>query len=286
LEVPAHRRNRKARKRELSWCVANADKAPHVGWLREVYYHQGKLALEVGDQAKAQEYLRRSGYEDFDRPITLITPFSEETATGHAFAPRRISQIVPGRVYALSGFEFTEYYFIVSDNRRELIGIDAGTRPDSAKAAYEALQAYAPGLPELTTVFITHSLTLGSHWWAHILPRAKPSLEILREKQLRRNCPRQTLVSFSAGGFSENALISTMCASFKPDITIDRTIRTSATGSRTCRGSNISLAPTRQRSWSITSACPNVSLARLHKESPGLPPEPILPTPADHDHDV
>src|SRR5205807_3742184 len=27
------------------------------------------------------------------------------------------------------------------------------------KAAYEALQAYAPGLPELTTVFITHS-----HW--------------------------------------------------------------------------------------------------------------------------
>jgi glyoxylase-like metal-dependent hydrolase (beta-lactamase superfamily II) len=33
------------------------------------------------------------------------------------------------------------------------------TRPDSAKAAYEALRAYAPNLPELTTVFITHS-----HW--------------------------------------------------------------------------------------------------------------------------
>ena len=68
-----------------------------------------------------------------------MTPFSEEVASGHTFAPRRISEIVPGRVYALSGFEFTEYYFVVSDDRRELIGIDAGTRPDSAKAAYEAL---------------------------------------------------------------------------------------------------------------------------------------------------
>jgi glyoxylase-like metal-dependent hydrolase (beta-lactamase superfamily II) len=66
---------------------------------------------------------------------------------------------VPGRVYALSGFEFTEYYFVVSDDRQELIGIDAGTRPDSAKTAYEALRAYAPNLPELKTVFITHS-----HW--------------------------------------------------------------------------------------------------------------------------
>jgi alkyl sulfatase BDS1-like metallo-beta-lactamase superfamily hydrolase len=30
--------------------VANADKAPHVGWLREVYYHQGKLAIEDGEK--------------------------------------------------------------------------------------------------------------------------------------------------------------------------------------------------------------------------------------------
>ena len=50
-----------------------------------------------------------------------MTPFSEEVASGHTFAPRRISEIVPGRVYALSGFEFTEYYFVVSDDRRELL---------------------------------------------------------------------------------------------------------------------------------------------------------------------
>jgi glyoxylase-like metal-dependent hydrolase (beta-lactamase superfamily II) len=66
---------------------------------------------------------------------------------------------VPGRLYVLTGFEFTEYYFVVSDDKRELIGIDAGTRPDSAKAAYEALQTQIPGLPPLTTIFITHA-----HW--------------------------------------------------------------------------------------------------------------------------
>src|SRR5262245_55609 len=148
-----------AAKAELGWCLENADKAPHAGWLREIYYHLGKLAAADGEQSQAQDYLRRSGYKDFERPITLTTPFSEEAAFGHTFAPRRISEIVPGRVYVLSGFEFTEYYFVVSDDRQELIGIDAGTRLDSAKTAYEALRTYAPDLPELTTVFITHS-----HW--------------------------------------------------------------------------------------------------------------------------
>src|SRR6266480_4617948 len=112
-ELPGVFHQRKAAEAKLAWCVENADKAPHVGWLREVYYHLGKLALAEGEQVKARDYLRRSGYKDFERPITLITPFSEEVASGHAFAPRRISEIVPGRVYALSGFEFTEYYFVV-----------------------------------------------------------------------------------------------------------------------------------------------------------------------------
>src|SRR6267378_892415 len=105
-ELPGVFNQRKAAAAELDWCVDNADKAPHAGWLREVYYHLGKLALAEGEKAKAQDNLRRSGYKSFDSPITLITPFSEDVATGHAFAPRRIAEIVPGRVYALSGFEF------------------------------------------------------------------------------------------------------------------------------------------------------------------------------------
>src|SRR4030095_3329470 len=146
-KLPGYFHQRKAAQTELAWCLEHADKAPHPGWLREVYYHLGKLALDDGNTAKAQEYLRRSGYTDFDHPITLATPFSEEKTSGHAFAPRRITEIVPGRVYALTGFEFTEYYFVVSKDRNQLIGIDAGTRPDFAKGAYEALQSFAPGLP-------------------------------------------------------------------------------------------------------------------------------------------
>src|SRR5215471_13455573 len=153
-EIPGFFGQRKAAREELTWCVENIDKAPHAGWLREVCFHLAKLERDEGDQAKAQDYLRRSGYTDFDRSITLATPFSEEWISGHTFVPRHIAEIVPGRVYGLSGFEFTEYYFVVSEDRHELIGIDAGTRPDSAKTAYEALRAYAPGLPALTTVFI------------------------------------------------------------------------------------------------------------------------------------
>src|SRR6267143_1611090 len=158
-QLPGFFHQRQAAQDDLTWCAANIDQAPNVGWLREVYFHLGKLALAGGDQIKAKDYLRQSGYQGFDKPVVLTTPFSEDTLSGHAFASRRIAEIIPGRVYALSGFEFTEYYFVVSDDRRELIGIDAGTRADSAKTAYEALRTYAPNLPELTTIFVTHS-----HW--------------------------------------------------------------------------------------------------------------------------
>jgi len=158
-QFPAFFHQRQVAEDDLKWCVVNIAKAPDIGWLREVDFRLGTLALANGDQVKAQDYLRESGYPNFDKPVVLTTPFSEDTFSGHAFVSRRITEIIPGRVYALSGFEFTEYYFVVSDDRRELIGIDAGTRADSAKTAYEALRAYAPKLPELTTIFITHS-----HW--------------------------------------------------------------------------------------------------------------------------
>ena len=231
-ELPGFFHQRKAAQDELAWCLENADKAPHAGWLREVYYHLGKLALADGEQAKAQDYLRRSGYKGFDRPITLITPFSEDVASGHNFSPRRIAEIVPGRVYALSGFEFTEYYFVVSDDGRQLIGIDAGTRPDSAKAAFEALRAYAPGLPELTTVFITHAHWdhVGGHSYfralnprLHFYARSNCSEEVEREL----NAP----AIFDKRFFGERFNLDDV-RSFKPDVTIDRRTELRVGGTR------------------------------------------------------
>ena len=231
-ELPGIFRQRGAAEAALRWCVENANKAPHAGWLREVYYHLGKLANAAGDQAKAQDYLQRSGYKDFGRPITLITPFSEETATGHTFAPRRISEIVPGRVYALSGYEFTEYYFVVSDDKRELIGIDAGTRPDSAKAAYEALRAYAPGLPELTTIFFTHSHWdhVGGHsYFRSVNPRARFYARSNYGEELARELSAPD--TFGKQFFGDRYRLEDV-RSFKPDVTIDRQTELKIGGTR------------------------------------------------------
>ena len=220
-EIPGFFGQRKAAREELTWCVDNIDKAPNTGWLREVYYHLAKLAHSEGNQAKAQDYLRRSGYTDFDHPITLATPFSEDRASGHAFAPRRIAEIVPHRVYALSGFEFTEYYFVVSKDGHELIGIDAGTRPDFAKGAYEALQAYALGLPPLTTVFVTHAHWdhVGGHaYFRSLTPRpqfyGRGNYQEEFEKEF--NGPDIFAKQFFGERFSSEDVLS-----YKPDITID-----------------------------------------------------------------
>jgi glyoxylase-like metal-dependent hydrolase (beta-lactamase superfamily II) len=236
-EVPGFFNQRKAAREELTWCVDNIDKAPHTAWLREVYYHLAKLARSEGDQAKAQDYLRRSGYTGFDNPITLATPFSEDTASGHAFAPRRIAEIIPHRVYALSGFEFTEYYFVVSKGGNELIGIDAGTRPDFARGAYEALKAYAPGLPPLTTVFVTHAHWdhVGGHsYFRGLNPRPKFYGRGNYQEEFDRqfNAPDTFAKQFFGERFRFEDLWS-----YKPDIPVDN--RTDLN----IGGSNIELIP-------------------------------------------
>jgi glyoxylase-like metal-dependent hydrolase (beta-lactamase superfamily II) len=231
-ELPGYFHQRKAAQEELAWCLKHVDKAPHSAWLREVYYHLGKLALNDGDTAKAQEYLRRSGYSDFDHPITLATPFSEDRASGHAFAPRRIAEVVPRRVYALSGFEFTEYYFVVSKDGHELIGIDAGTRPDFAKGAYEALQAYAPGLPPLTTIFITHAHWdhVGGHSYFRSLnprPQFYGRGNYQEEFEKEFNGPDVFAKQFFGERFSAEDVLS-----YKPDITIDNRTDLNVGGSK------------------------------------------------------
>jgi len=232
-QLPGFFHQKQAAQNDLMWCAANIAKAPDIGWLREVDFRLGTLALADGDQAKAQDYLRQSGYKSFEKPVVLTTPFSkEDTLSGHTFVSRRVAEIVPSRVYALSGFEFTEYYFVVSDDRRELIGIDAGTRADSAKTAYEALRAYAPNLPELTTIFITHS------HWDHIggqayfrglnpKPRFYSRSNYQEEIVGETNGPESIAKHFFGERFNLDDV-----RSFKPDATIDRPTELKIGGTR------------------------------------------------------
>ena len=231
-ELPGYFHQRKAAEEELGWCAEHPEKAPHPAWLREVYYHLGKLALNDGDVVKAKQYLRRSGYPGFNHPITLATPFSEDKDAGHAFAPRSIKEIVPGRVYALSGFEFTEYYFVVSKDGRQLISIDAGTRPNSAKAAYEALQAYAPGLPPLTTFFITHAHWdhVGGHSYFRSLsshPKFYGRGNYQEEFEKEFSGPGSFAKSFFGERFRSDDVLT-----YKPDVAIDNRTDLTIGGSR------------------------------------------------------
>jgi glyoxylase-like metal-dependent hydrolase (beta-lactamase superfamily II) len=231
-QLPGVFGKRQSAKDDLDWCLQNMDKAPHPGWAREVYFSLAKMAKEDGDAPKAREFLRLSGFRDFDKPVTVTAPNSVERATGHAFSARRIVEVVPKKVYALSGFEFTEYYFVVSEDGRELIGIDAGTRPDSAQAAYGALRAYAPGLPELTTILVTHSHWdhVGGHrYFRSLNPRLKIYAHAKYHEEISRSIGAPQ--GFAKRFFGERFELSDV-VSFKPDVTIDRPTELNIGGTR------------------------------------------------------
>ncbi|MFI4930430.1 MAG: MBL fold metallo-hydrolase [Burkholderiales bacterium] len=207
---------------DLLWCESNADKAPHLGWLREVYARLAVLERQRGETAKADRHQALSGIAIDPTLAVFTTPFSEDASAGHAFSPRRIREVVPGTVYALSGFDFTEFYFVVSADRRELIAIDAGARADSARAALDALRARVPALPPLTTVLVTHA------HWDHVggqraFRSLDPSPRFIGRGNYRDELARDatanpdTLKLFLGKTFSLDDVLA-----YRADVTVDR----------------------------------------------------------------
>lgn len=135
---------------DLNWLVANAGKAPIPGLMRPV-----SRAIKSLQNSEKQ---RDSSVEDESR-AALTTNFSVSAEYGATLNTQRFQELVPGRVYLISGLEFTEYYFILSEDRNHLVSIDAGTRPNLARAAYKVLQEKVPELPPLSAVLVTHA-----HW--------------------------------------------------------------------------------------------------------------------------
>ncbi|MBA2352985.1 MAG: MBL fold metallo-hydrolase, partial [Burkholderiales bacterium] len=238
-QVPGLFGERAAAMQDLVWCLAHADKAPNLGWMREVYFHLAALHRQRGEDAAARRYQTLSGFASETRPATFTTPFSEAPVAGHTFSSRLIREVVPGAVYLLSGFEFTEYYFVVSADRRELIAIDAGTRADAARAAHEALRARVPSLPPLTTVLVTHA------HWDHVggqryFRSLSPSPRFIGRGNYKDELAHDAMAN-PAGlqlFFGKEFQLADVL-SYKPDVTVDRPTEL------IIRGTRFELLPTR-----------------------------------------
>jgi glyoxylase-like metal-dependent hydrolase (beta-lactamase superfamily II) len=217
---------------DLQWCLQHADKAPHPGWLREVYFQLAGVHRARGDAVLAERYQSLSGYTALTKPAVFTTPYTEDPATGHSFAPRRVREIVAGSVYLVSGYEFTEYYFIVSADRHELIAVDAGSRADAAHEAMDALRATVPGLPPLTTVLITHAHwdhVGGQRYFRSLQPAPRFIGRGNYAQELAKGAGRDT-ATFERF-FGKSFRIDDVLA-YKPDVAVDRTIEVAVGGTR------------------------------------------------------
>jgi glyoxylase-like metal-dependent hydrolase (beta-lactamase superfamily II) len=144
---------------ELTWCLDHISESPVPGGEREIHFSLASAYEEKGELDKAVMSLKKSGYSSLERSSSFSTGFSVREAEGFTFAPERVREVIPGTVYQATGFDFTEFYFVVSQGGKELIAIDAGSRDDSASRAIDAVYQRYPHLPPLSTVLVTHA-----HW--------------------------------------------------------------------------------------------------------------------------
>ena len=159
-QVPGFFGKRHQAKSELLWLVEHPELEPSPGFYREAYRFLSRLYAEDGETELAEQYFRKSGYEEYEPETLFMGWFATTRDKGLRFAPTPwIEEIIPDRLYAVRGFGFSDLHFIVADDGRELILIDAGTQPYSMEEAYEYLLDRYPDLPPLTTVFVTHA-----HW--------------------------------------------------------------------------------------------------------------------------
>jgi len=144
----------------LEWLVAHPKIEPIPGFYREVYHYLSKLYKEDGKDTLAKQYLEKSGYEVYEPKSLFMDWMSSTKKEGLAFSPKHwMKEIVKDSVYAMYGFGFSDIYFVVSKNKKELIAIDAGTQPFSTQKAYELFKKNYPNSPKLTTLIVTHA-----HW--------------------------------------------------------------------------------------------------------------------------
>jgi glyoxylase-like metal-dependent hydrolase (beta-lactamase superfamily II) len=122
-----------------------------AGWqaLARAYH-----TLDRPNEAEAAR--RRSGASSIEpRAPLLATSFSVGAADGFRFGPRRVWSPEPG-VFVASGHDFADIAFV--DTGAGVVAIDAGTTPDTAARAWEAVRPRVGDQP-IRMVILTHG-----HW--------------------------------------------------------------------------------------------------------------------------
>ncbi|MBW4707471.1 MBL fold metallo-hydrolase [Roseobacter sp. YSTF-M11] len=159
-QVPGIFGKREAAIDALNWLVDHPETEPTPGFFREAYRYLAELLTEDGDAQLVQMLRQKSGYHGQPPAVPFTGWFASSSDSGLLFAPTPwIEEVVPDRVFAIRGFGFSDFHFVVSANGANLISIDAGTQPFSAEAALAFLAEHRPDLPPLTHVLVTHA-----HW--------------------------------------------------------------------------------------------------------------------------
>lgn len=177
---------------ELTWLAERPETEPVPGFYREVYHYLSKLYDEEGDTEKAEFYLQKSGYDDYEPKSLFMDWMTSTNEGGLTFAPEPwMEEVVAGKVYSMHGFGFSDIHFFITDDGKELVAIDAATQPFSAEKAYRFLAERVSGLPPLTTLIVTHA------HWDHVggytgFLKINPNLKIIGNARFRSVLERAT----------------------------------------------------------------------------------------------
>jgi glyoxylase-like metal-dependent hydrolase (beta-lactamase superfamily II) len=153
-ELPAALGKAEAAVADLEWVLANREHVPH-SFRRGAYRALAQALWTLGRFDDSQAALASSGYPSLDSDVpTFVTDYWLTARDGFRFAQPRLHELAP-RVFVAQGFDFGDFAFVLTDDG--VVAIDAGTTPEHARAALNALRTVSD-LP-IRYVIVTHA-----HW--------------------------------------------------------------------------------------------------------------------------